>query len=728
MAWSTRVAPWAAAALLVTACERSTETTATPTKPNIVVITVDTLRADRLGCYGYAPAKTPHIDSLAGDGVLVSRSIAAAPLTLPTHTTIFTGLEPPAHGVRDNGLYHVPDEATTLAELLKARGYRTQAFVSAMVLHRRYNLSQGFEGYDDELWGEADPMAFQFRERTAERTTDRVLSWLDSNVAPSDEGSPFFLWVHYFDPHAPHAPPPDAAAVAATPYDGEVVEVDRHIGRLLGALKSKGAAEDTIVVFTSDHGESLGEHGEKTHAIFIYESTVRVPLIVRYPRALPPGKTYAGTVRSVDILPTVLGLAGLEPTASQGVDLSAALASNEARASPPQYSESLHPQLAYGMAPLQGLRVDEWTYIRAPTPELYDRTKDPGETRNLLDPSVELAPEARKELESRASSMDQLLDGILERVEAQALGVQAKPLDDQTADMLRSLGYMGDEGAEKGLSGMDPKDGLPIYARIEEGRRHHNAGEYAECVNALASVLKRLPKNTFALNTLAACELKLGELAKAERHYVQSLAAEPRQHLVLVQLGRMQLAQGRPKEARKMFADALGVLPSSVEAMSLMGYLEQSEGHLDAAKSWFQRSIATDPKYPQPYLGLGDIELRAGNVGEARRWYEQGLAAQPQNFRASLQAGVCALRMGDTEAGEAHLVRAAELDPDSWFPLYTLASVRAARGQRDDALDYLEQAVDKGFDDRTALLRDPNLKALAGNPRFEKLVRRLTPN
>ena len=342
-----------------TACRRAPEpdtAKAPASPPNVLLITVDTLRADRLGCYGYEHAHTPHTDRLADEGVRIEHAIAPTPLTLPSHTSILTGLEPPAHSVRGNGVFRVPDSVQTLAESLKAEGYQTQAFVSADVLHRRFKLNQGFDGYDDDLVSEAKDNT-RMGERSGERTMDRVLHWLDVR-RESASPSPFFLRVHLFDPHAPYEPPETDAKLPATPYDGEIASVDRQIGRLVKALEPNGVLDDTILVFTSDHGESLGEHREATHAMFIYESTQRVPLIFRYPRKLAAGRVYDGPARSVDIMPTILNLAGKKSGETQGADLSEAFASGAPSAPLVQYSESFYPELMFGMAHLEGVRQD----------------------------------------------------------------------------------------------------------------------------------------------------------------------------------------------------------------------------------------------------------------------------------------------------------------------------------------------------------------------------------
>ena len=662
---------------LVSGCERGSSKEGGTARPNVVVITVDTLRADRLGCYGYDLANTPHIDNLASQGVRVEHAIASAPTTLPSHTTIFTGLEPPAHGVRDNASFLVPDEALTLAERLKAEGYRTQAFISAMVLHRMYNLDQGFDGYEDQLWREERGEVFLNRERSGARTMDLVLEWL-GNATASSKGAPFFLWVHLFDPHAPYNPPEADAKAAPTPYDGEIASVDRQIGRLVDSLRQKNALDDTILVFTSDHGESLGEHGEATHAVFIYESTVHVPLILRYPRKLPAGKTYSGPARLVDVMPTILGLLGLEPGATQGTDLSTSFAGTAPPPAFPQYSESLHPELEYGMAPLFGIRVDQWTYIQAPRPELYDRANDPGETRNLLEPSVGASdPAVASAAGVQAMKLDHELGRTLGELERLALVSKAKPVDQETVEMLRALGYVADPEAKKGLEGMDPKDGVQVYAQLQNARQLFHDGDYAACTRLLEPLLATMPKNVSALNTVAQCESRMGNGKAAERYYLRSLAADPRQHFALVELGRLQMAEGQVDNARASFRKALDVLPASVEAMSLLGYLNLIHGSRDEARSWFDRAIAEDPTYAQSYIGYGDLYATEQRYREAKESYAKAAELQPRSFHAWFNGGLCALRLGEVETAERYLIRAAEVDPNALLSNQNTAALQA---------------------------------------------------
>ena len=685
--------------------------------PNVLVITVDTLRADRLGCYGFEAAQTVHIDRLAKEGIRFEHAVAAAPITMPSHTSIFTGFDPPAHGVRDNGTYPVPPRIETLAERLKGAGYQTQAFVSAEVLHGRYGLDQGFDGYDDELWNEGGPTEFKRQERSGEKTMDRVLQWLNGRPRSPE---PFFLWVHLFDPHQPYKPPSPEAETSPTPYDGEIAFVDRQVGRLVEALDEKGALDETLLVFTSDHGESLGEHEEETHAVFIYESTIRIPLIFRYPPKLPAGKVHTQSVRSVDLMPTILGLAGQAPTKVQGTDLSKALLSSNPPPALPQYSESLYPELAFGMAPLHGLRLDDWTYIRAPRAELYNRATDPAEEHNLLGLAKD-APGAA-EAQRRAGELDQLLSKYLEESKRFGFVARAEPLDDDTVEMLQALGYMGESDAPDALRGMDPKDGVPIYRKVSEAFRLARDGNCRAAVEVLTPLLTELPNLVQARNRIAKCQLQMGNPKAAKQQYLKSLAHDSKQEGVLLQLGRIQLAQGDQEGARSRFLGALELIPDSVDAMVLLGHVDSIAGQPEQALTWYRKAIETDPGQPIAYLFLGELYLRQGKFAEAKQAYEQARKIAPMDYTASLQAGICTLALGDPKAAEPYFVQANRIDPTQWQPFYHLACARAQQGDPDSSLSQLSKAVGTGFSDARLLKQEECFRSLREDPRFQKLA------
>lgn len=698
------------------ACEKNEpETTEAAPQPSVVVITVDTLRADRLGCYGFAEARTPNIDRLAADGVRVERAIAATPITLPSHATLFTGLYPPAHGVRDNGRQRLPGEVETLAERLKKEGYRTQAFVSAMVLHRRFNLSQGFDGYDDELRSEGDSVMFMVQERSGEQTMDRVLAWMETSSA----GEPFFLWVHLFDPHQPYEPPTRDAERSPTPYDGEIASADRQVGRLIDALKARGTLDDTVLVFTSDHGESLGEHGEATHGLFIYESTQHVPLIIRYPRRLPSGTTYDGFVRSVDVMPTVLGLAGIQAAETQGIDLADALSG---RIEPPilePYSESLHGKYEFSMAPLFGIRSERWTYVRAPRAELYDRATDSDEIHNLLQST---GPK-RKDAEREASRLDRRVSHILGESRKMGVAAEASPLDDQTVQMLQALGYMDASNEPKGLDGMDPKDGVRAFDQLDVARALIRAEDFEGAKKVLRSLLDWIPTNASARNLLALCEFRTNDASSAKKLYLESLAYEPRQPEVLRQLSRIAIAEGDLETGRARALQSLKVEPQDVEAMILLAYLDLRAGHPEEAEAWYEKAIAADPSYPEAYLQHGNLLFRQRKLAAARTRYEEALERDPQSASAAIQAGLCALQTSDLDAAARFFETAIQIEPNNWKPHFNLACVHARRGSPDAAVRELTRAQANGLADPRLLQQSPCFQPLHPDPRFKALVR-----
>jgi arylsulfatase A-like enzyme/Tfp pilus assembly protein PilF len=705
--------------VMSTACRRAAEpdtAKAPASPPNVLLITVDTLRADRLGCYGYEHAHTPHTDRFADEGVRVERAIAPTPLTLPSHTSILTGLEPPAHSVRGNGVFRVPDSVQTLAEVLKAEGYQTQAFVSSDVLHHRFNLDQGFDGYEDDFSGEAKDALTQMLERSGEQTMDRVLQWLDKRTEPAS-ASPLFLWVHLFDPHAPYEPPEADAKLAATPYDGEIASADRQVGRLVKAFEEDGVLDDTILVFTSDHGENLGEHQEATHSMFIYEATQRVPLIFRYPRKLPAGRVFDGPARSVDIMPTILSLAGKKSGETQGADLSGALAGGPPSASPVQYSESFYPKLILGMAHLEGVRQDAWTYIRAPRPELYDRRTDPGELRNLLEGGGSGAATAR------ALELEAALTGVIEDSKRFASVAEASPLDPQTVAMLQALGYMGDSGTPEDFGGIDPKDGIQIVNEVRKG----TGLPAGDCATLARSVVKRLPGYIHAWNILAECVQQTGDLEGAREAFLKSLSLQPKQPKVYLRLGDIDFSQGRNESARGHYAQAVELLPDLVDANLAMAKLNLREGRRDEAANWYKRAVDADPKRAEAYLQLAELYFHKNELAEARTWYEKILSVAPgkYTYMASLRAGDCALRLGDPQGAEQHLRRASESEPGQWQPLYRLACAESQQGDVEAALRALEAAAAKGFADVSTLQRDACLRPLAAKPRFQNLVRTL---
>jgi arylsulfatase A-like enzyme/Tfp pilus assembly protein PilF len=684
-------------------------------RPNVLVVTIDTLRADRLGCYGFGLAHTPAIDRLAAEGVRCSDVATSAPITLPAHCSIMTGLYPPAHGVRDNGNYSLAPEAVTLAERLGAAGYRTGAFVSAAVLARRYGLDQGFDTYDDDLWSEDDPELFMIRERPAPHTIDRALAWLADGTKTAQR-QPFFLWVHLFDPHQPYsAHSIDLTARAPTPYDAEIAEADRAVGRLVDWLRDRAMLDDTLVVLTADHGESLGEHGEPTHGIFIYDSTIRVPLVWRLPRVLPAGATYPGPVRHIDIVPTVLAILGLPGgEATQGADLLAGLQGRGPALDLPQYSEARLAEEGFGMAPLFGMRHDGRKFIQAPHPELYDLRADREEQHNVYPDD----PGAARPLEER-------LESVVADSGQRALTVRTREIDRETEEMLRALGYLAPPEQRAEMAGIDPKDGMVLYAKLQEARQLAQIEEWDAAKRLLDEVLAVAPENVTARNVLALIAVRKDDLDEAERQYLASLAMQPQQHRIVSALGSIALRRGNFDEAERRFREVLDRAPTYVEAMSNLGWVEAMRGNPAGAEAWYQRALAVDPTYPHVYRRLADLYYDRRDWKRALDYYRRVLATLPEYFAVLIQAGNSARFMDDEETAAGYYAEAGRVRSDSWVPPYNLACLRAVNGQPEPALTLLSDAADRGFASTALLQKNDDFDGLRGRPGWSALMARV---
>lgn len=702
---------WPSLLLLITLLTIGLTSYACRTKrqPNVLVVTIDTLRADHLGSYGYALARTPVLDRLAAEGVRCSNAIASAPITMPSHSSIFTGLFPPAHGVRDNGAYALGEDAVTLAERLRSVGYTTHAFVSAIVLNRRYNLDQGFESYDDDLWAEDDPKLFMIRERQAPKTTDRFLKWFGD--WDQKRAKPFFAWIHYFDPHQPYRPyrpfAPDTA-LAASPYDAEIAGVDGQIGRIVESLRGRGVLDDTLLIITADHGESLGEHGEKTHAIFVYDATVRVPLILRYPAVFKPA-VYDDPIRSVDLVPTVLGVLGLEGSRKvDGLDLGDALRGREKAPVLAQYSESLLSEVGFGMAPLFAIRSGGYKFIRAPRPELYDLRKDPRELHNL-----------QSELPRVARRLDLELTKMLEGSAAHAVKAAANPLTKETEESLRALGYLASPTDRSSLQGMDPKDALPLHVKLEDARHAAQNRDWTRAETLLLEVLAITPRNVSALNILGLIGVKTGDRDMALKYYTQSLGVDRDQFRVYGVLGAISMSNGEFDRATEEFRAALAINPNFAEAMANLGFIQSLQGNDREAEEWYRKGVAADPAYPRVQRRLGDLYYERGNYDRAYAAYSRVIELTPSDVRATLQAGNSARRLGKTAQADTLFRRAEALRPDGWIPTFNRACLLSVSGKPEEALQLLTTLAARRPVPLALVERDTDLtavRALKGYP------------
>ena len=537
----------------------------------VVLVSIDTLRADHLGSYGHAEARTPVLDDLAARGVRFEHAIAPAPLTLPSHTTLLTGMDPPAHGVRSNAASRLDASVPTLAEHFQAAGFATAAFIGATVLDRHFGLMRGFEHYDDRMPEGHALRSRGFAERQADVVVDSALDWLDT--APER----FFLWIHLYDPHAGYEPPPEYLAhFARNPYDGEIAFVDDQLARLLEGLRAVGPETESLLVVTADHGESLGEHGENSHAYFVYDATQRVPLIVQG-AGVPEGRVVTTPVRLMDVAPTLVELARLEPLANaQGQSLTP-LFSGGAHDWPAAYVETLAPQLNHGWSPLLGLRTAQYKYIRAPRSELYDVRADPAELRDL----IALDPE-------RAAALDAQLSERL----AAARPVRTEPLPDELREKIESLGYFASDapaGGEPGrVGGIDPKDRIQVWTAASRAMELIANDRYEQALVVLAPYEDGGP----TLPVLRArALLYTGELARAEEPAGLALARAPGRAEGYYLMGIARARRGDPQEAGRLLLRAAELNPAGSTAWEALGEIGELVGDTASAEGYYQRAL-----------------------------------------------------------------------------------------------------------------------------------------
>ena len=613
--------------LLGTACAPSRRPAAEPR--NVVLITVDTLRADHLGCYGAPAVETPAIDRLAADGVRFENAFSPVPLTLPAHWTVLSGLQPWRHGVIDNGMT-LPAPPTPpivlLAERFAAAGYDTAAFVAAFVLHRSFGLNRGFATYDDGPAADAALDQAFHATAPADERVGRALDWLRR-----DRQQPFFLWLHLFDPHAPYEPPPAFRALyAGRPYDGEIAFVDTQVARLLAGLERAGLTGKTLVVLLSDHGESLGEHGEQTHGVLLYDATLRVPLLFRLPGVLPAGTVRRDPATLADATPTVLALAGLGPTAGvDGVDLFASSPEDGARQLA-AVSES--PRRRLGWAGLAAVRQGPWKFILGPRPELYRIADDPRELTDLLTAE----PVRAGELESAARRVAGLLRDRL------AAGSAAEPGAEDRA-RLAALGYLaGPPATATGGSGAgataNPRDEIGLLSRLDRAYQLLAEGRLEEAEAAFLAVLAVKPPPLAALEGLGRIARLRGRGAEAEGYFERILARDPQSLAALAQLVTLASARGDRQRAIERARQLAALAPGDAGASRLLAEALLAAGHTAEAEAEWRRGLTRSPRAGWLRLGLARYLAAAQRQREAAQELDRILADEELSAELAVAA------------------------------------------------------------------------------------------
>jgi choline-sulfatase len=542
---------------------------------NVLLITLDTTRADHLGCYGYDAVETPALDGLARDGILFADAVCTTPITLPSHATMLTGLDPPNHGVRLNGQYMLSPEHETLAEVVRAAGYETAAFISAFVLESRFGLDQGFDHYDDNIGiAQSSAAGEVLNQRPAGDVTRAATTWLKQRKP----GRPFFAWVHYYDPPCPYSPPPAfAMRYRERPYDGEIAYMDSEIARLLAALSARGYRDRTLVIAVGDHGEGLGEHGESTHERLIYESVMRIPLILACPGLFRgPVRVTDAVVSTTDLFPTLITLLGVKATRpSDGVSL---LACRE-QAGRMVYLESLAPYLEDGWAPLFGLRGHVDKYILAPKAEYYDLTQDPRELNNLYAGASGSARAARDALVTELSARLARWPSI-EGVQA-----SAQEVDPETRHSLESLGYISVAAPrDQGAALPDPKDMMPVLQEVDRANALFRGGQLDPALTAIRKAAALSPRDSRVLLTMAKILIFKEQDDEAEHVLRRSIEFRPLPDACLM-LAKILINHGR-------YAEAIPILDQGAQLDPLHGGIWIARGDMAGAQNDYVAAIA----------------------------------------------------------------------------------------------------------------------------------------
>lgn len=684
---------------------------------NILLISIDTCRADYLSCYGYKRKTTPNIDKLANNGFLFKNVISPIPMTLPAHSSIFTGTIPPYHGVHDNLNHHLGPANVTLAEKLKENGFTTGAVISAFVLDSWFGMDQGFDTYNDSFKNPLEGNSFE--QRAGGETTQFAIEWLNDN---KDER--FFLFLHYFDPHSNYEPPEPFASKFgdnsyAGLYAGEIAFADHCIGQVVTELKRLGLYDSTLIIVTGDHGEMLGDHGEDTHAYFIYQPAIKVPLIFKFP-GQNKKKTIKAQVGLIDIAPTLYSILGIEkPAEVQGTDLSVYFKENE----PPKqeryyFCESLEPT-KYKLNSLLGVVTDRFKYIQTTRPELYDLARDPGEKTNLAE-----------KLPQQARILKDKLKHILE------LSIRKEELDSsieisaEARRKLESLGYVSgtvDKAFDFDQTKEDPKDfikirnlstmcgGLIAQNRLNEAREaakkilllksdsyagHIDLAEiakkeknYPEAIMHLKNALKFDPDNFHGHNNLAMLYDSVGKLDESITHFRRAVQIVPHFAEVHSNLAVILRKLDRLDEAVEHCRKALQIDPDNFEAHNNMGNILQAQGKLEEALSHYQHALQIKPGYALAHHNLGNLLRAQDKFDDGIDHYHSALQADSKF--AQIYAHLGKKLLSENSADEAIVLFRLVLDvqPGSAEIYYDLAKAYQSQGKLEEAVANFNEAL-----------------------------------
>ncbi len=638
---------------------------------NLLLVTIDTLRWDRVGAYGNTNSLTPNLDRLASEGIRFETAYTSAPLTLPAHVSLFTGVSPPLHGVRDNGTFRFAGNVPTLAGILRNQGYGTGAFVGAFVLDARFGLDRDFDEYDDRYR--------ELAERKAEAVMEPAVEWIDQRG--SDER--WFAWIHFFDPHTPY----DAPARYATdhdPYDAEIAYSDEVLGQLVNHLNEKGRLERTLVVVTSDHGESLGDHGERTHGVFAYDSTLRVPLVFWSSPHLSP-KRVESPVRLIDLAPTLMDLFGLPiPQSCEGSSL-VDVVNGDSTDIPPVYFEAMNAHLARNWAPLTGVVVDGYKFIDLPIPELYDLGHDPEEQENLYGQQAE-----------RARALKAQLDRLQDAHAPMSQTETRRSLTATERSLLESLGYVraGLQPQKREYSTRDdPKMLMASANRLEDAQKMFRDGETDRGMIGTRRIIEEHPDYSSAYVVLASMLRSTGRTDEAVALLQQAQTANDRDPSLAVTLGVQLQEAGKLAEAAGVLEKLVASHPEYLDARSVLGTTYVLMGRNSAAREAFLTVLELDPTASNAYENLGILAIRQGRPNEAVTHLERAVELDPRLASAYSSLGLAKAQAGDSPGAVEAWKSSLELDPSRVDVLFNLGMHLVSSDRREEATAYLVRFV-----------------------------------
>ncbi len=656
---------------------------------NVILITVDTLRADHLEAYGYAKGKTPTIAELAKEGVTFESVIVQTPITLPSHATILTGTYPIYHGVQDV-VGRLRDGVPTLAEWFKQKGYVTGAFVGSSVLAAPFGLNRGFETYNDRFHPQGlRQIDFDRLERRAGDVIEPALQWVEKN-----RWRPFFLWIHLYDPHDPYTPPePFATEFKEHPYDGEIAYVDSALAKFFQTLKQQKLYDSSLIVFTSDHGESLGEHREAYHGYFIYDASLRVPLIFKLSAVQAKGQPWKNArvpnqVRSVDIAPTVVQLLGEKaPPWMQGEGLLAIMAGKRPNADLPAYAETHYPRIHFGWSPLFGYSTPNYKFVEAPIAELYDLKKDPRELKNIFSENKALAGRMKEDLHA---------------LQRRFAGNPGRPgnsgeSDPEMMERLKSLGYVAFSAGNTGTTAQqlpDPKEKISTYNQLNRAIAVSRRGQVRVAIEMLQQVAQQEPKMPVVHFLLGSEYFTLGHYLKAAEQFAETLQYNPQSNVARFQLARAYSQSGLADKAEQTLREILSQEPRHFAARHLLATLLGKKGLFEEAVSEELKALEGRPDYADGYNNLGSYYFQLGKMDRAVDSYRKAVELAPNNPTAFTNLSLAYLKQGHYDQALEQARAASQLDPQSSLAHYYQGQAYLGKGMKEEARAAFRKAVE----------------------------------